>query len=64
MNDIDELKLILEHREQQWTQHCNFVLEKILLPICREGLAFSQKSNKRAFVLIENRINRQWLLQY
>ena len=61
MNDIDELKLILEHREQQWTQHCNFVLEKILLPICREGLAFSQKSNKRAFVLIENRINRQWL---
>ena len=61
MNDIDELKLILEHRELQWTQHCNFVLEKILLPICQEGLAFSQTSNERAFVLIENRINRQWL---
>ena len=61
MNDIEELKLILEHREQQWIQHCNFVLEKILLPICQEGLAISRKSNKRAFVLIENRINTQWL---
>ena len=61
MNDIDELQLIIEHREQQWIQHCNFVLEKVLLPICHEGLAFSQKSKERAFVLIENRINTQWL---
>ena len=61
MNDIDELNLILEHREQQWIQHCNFVLEKILLPLCRDGLAFSRRSNERAFVLIENRINDQWL---
>ena len=61
MNDIDELKLILEHREQQWLQHCNFVLEKILLPLCREGLALSQSPSKRAAVLIENRINHQWL---
>ena len=30
MNDIDELKLILDHREQQ-IQHCNFVFERILL---------------------------------
>ena len=28
MNDINELKLILEHRENQWLQHCSFVLEK------------------------------------
>ena len=61
MNDIDELKLILEHREQQWLQHCSFVLEKILLPLCREGLALSQSPSKRAAVLIENRINHQWL---
>ena len=61
MNDIDELQLIIEHREQQWIQHCNFVLEKVLLPICHEGLAFSQKSKERAFILIENRINTQWL---
>ena len=37
-NDINELKLILEHRENQWLQHCKFVLEKILLPLCREDL--------------------------
>ncbi|MCB4406948.1 DUF5672 family protein [Synechococcus sp. MU1642] len=61
MNDIDELKLILEHREHQWLQHCKFVLEKILLPICHEGLAFSQKPSERAAVLIENRIDHQWL---
>ena len=61
MNDIDELKLILEHREHQWLQHCKFVLEKILLPICHEGLAFSQKPSRRAAVLIENRIDDQWL---
>ena len=61
MNDVDELKLILEHREQQWLQHCNFVLEKILLPLCRKGLALSQSPSKRAAVLIENRINNQWL---
>ena len=61
MNDIDELKLILEHREQQWLQHCQFVLQKILLPICQEGLVSSPKPSKRAMVLIENRINYQWL---
>ena len=36
-------------------------LEKILLPLCREGLALSQSPSKRAAVLIENRINHQWL---
>ena len=61
MNDIDELKLILDHREQQWIQHCNFVLERILLPICNEGLVSSRKHNNRATILIENRINDQWL---
>ena len=61
MNDIDELTLILEHREHQWLQHCSFVLEKVLLPICRENLVISKIPSTRAMVLIENRINHQWL---
>ena len=61
MNDINELNLILEHRENQWLQHCNFVLEKVLLPLCREDLTLPQIPSQRAAILIENRINHQWL---
>ena len=61
MNDLNELQLILEHRKQQWIQHCLFVLDKILLPICNEGHKKKHTSYSRALILIENRIDKQWL---
>ena len=61
--DIDEaLDSILEHREQQWLQHCRFVLERLLIPICLEGLHFVAGAlPKSHVVLVENRIDDQWL---
>ena len=61
MNDLNEFKLILEHREQQWYQHCLFVLNRILLPLCKEGYHKTCSPYTRALILIENRINQQWL---
>ena len=41
--------------------HCRFVLEQLLIPICREGHIKTAASRQRAVVLIDNRIDRQWL---
>ena len=41
--------------------HCRFVLEKLLMPLCSEGLIKTNTHCQRAVVLIDNRINKQWL---
>ena len=41
--------------------HCRFVLNKLLLPLCNEGCVKTTTHCQRAVVLIENRINEQWL---
>ena len=55
------LDLLLEKRKQHWLMHCRFVLERLLIPLCNEGKVKTTNSSKRAVVLIDNRINEQWL---
>ena len=55
------LDLLREQRKQHWLMHCHFVLERLLLPLCREGHVRTKLPCKRALVLIDNRIDKQWL---
>ena len=41
--------------------HCRFVLDELLLPLCNEGCVKTTTHSQRAVVLIENRIDKQWL---
>ena len=41
--------------------HCRFVLERLLMPLCNEGNVKTTNLSKRAVVLIDNRIDEQWL---
>ena len=61
MFDLQPLDLLLEHRKQHWLMHCRFVLERILMPLCREGNVKTTAPCQRAVVLIDNRIDEQWL---
>ena len=61
MNDFKPLDLLLEQRKQHWLMHCRFVLERLLLPLCHEGHVKTTAPCKRAVVLIDNRVDEQWL---
>ena len=61
MVDLQPLELLLEQRKQHWLMHCRFVLERLLLPLCREGHVKTTTPSNRAVVLIDNRIDEQWL---
>ena len=61
MNDFKPLDLLLEQRNQHWLMHCRFVLERLLMPLCFEGVVTTTDPSQRAVVLIDNRINEQWL---
>ena len=41
--------------------HCRFVLEKLLTPLCEKRYVKTTTPCKQAVVLIENRIDEQWL---
>ena len=61
MNDSNPLDLLLEQRKQHWLLHCRFVLERLLIPLCHEGRVKTTERCQRAVVLIDNRIDEQWL---
>ena len=61
MNDSNPLDLLLEQRKQHWLLHCRFVLERLLMPLCHEGRVKTTERCQRAVVLIDNRIDEQWL---
>ena len=61
MEDLQPHGLLLEQRKQHWLMHCRFVLERILMPLCHGGHVQTTTSPKRAVVLIDNRIDEQWL---
>ena len=61
MGDVQPLDLLLEQRKQHWLMHCRFVLERLLLPLCVEGHVKTTAPCQRAVVLIDNRIDEQWL---
>ena len=61
MENLQPLHLLLEQRKQHWLTHCRFVLERLLLPLCDEKRIKTTAPCQRAVVLIDNRINEQWL---
>ena len=61
MDDLQPLNLLLEQRKQHWLTHCRFVLERLLMPLCLEGHVKTTAPCQRAVVLIDNRIDEQWL---
>ena len=61
MHDQQPLDLLLDQRKAHWLMHCSFVLEKLLIPLCREGRVKTTTHCQRAVVLIDNRIDKQWL---
>ena len=61
MQNLEPLELLLEQRRQHWLMHCRFVLEWLLKLLCYGGHVKTLGPCKRAVVLIENRIDDQWL---
>lgn len=61
MQNLKPLYFLLEHRREHWLMHCRFVLDQLLKPLCFEGHVKTRLPCRRAVVLIENRINEQWL---
>ena len=61
MEKLQPLAFLLQHRKEHWIMHCRFVLERLLMPLCHEGYIQSKTPSNRAVVLIDNRINEQWL---
>ena len=61
MYDIKPLDLLIEQRKEHWLMHCRFVLERLLLPLCREKHVKTSVPCQRGVVLIDNRIDEQWL---
>lgn len=61
MHNLEPLELLLSQRKEHWLMHCQFVLENLLIPLCRGEHIKATIPFQRAIVLIENRIDRQWL---
>ena len=61
MDDLQPLDLLREQRKQHWLMHCRFVLERLLVPLASEGHVKTTSPSQRALVLIDNRIDEQWL---
>ena len=61
MNDFKALDLLLEKRKQHWLMHCRFVLKRLLMPLCLQGLVKTREPSQRAVILIDNRVDDQWL---
>ena len=61
MDDLQPLDLLLQQRKQHWLMHCQFVLERLLIPLCNEKLIKTNTPCKRGVVVIDNRIDDQWL---
>jgi len=61
MAEADALPQLLQYRERRWLDHCADVLEHLLLPLAQRGHNQPQLDAVRGAVLIENRIDQQWL---
>ena len=59
--NLQPLDLLLEQRREHWLLHCRFVLERLLMPLCNDGHIKTEEPCQRAIVLIDNRIDVQWL---
>ena len=61
MDGLQPLDLLLEQRKQHWLMHCRFVLERLLMPLGNGRHIKTNEPCQRAVVLIDNRIDEQWL---
>ncbi len=61
MTDAQVFSMLVEYRRQMWTNHCNYVLQELLLPNHKILNSSQLDSSKRSIVIIENRIDSQWL---
>ncbi|NDC35874.1 MAG: hypothetical protein EBZ51_10980 [Synechococcaceae bacterium WB9_2_112] len=61
MAEADALEQLLAYRQRRWLSHCSDVLHELLLPIARQWRDQPQAQALRGAVLIENRIDQQWL---
>ena len=61
MQEMQPLDLLLEQRKEHWLMHCGFVLEKLLKPLCEKGHVKTKNTCNQGVLLIENRIDEQWL---
>ena len=61
MAEADALEQLLAYRQRRWLSHCSDVLQELLLPIARQWRDQPQAQALRGAVLIENRIDQQWL---
>ena len=61
---LQPLDLLLEQRKQHWLMHCRFVLERLLMPLGNGGHIKTNEPCQRAVVLIDNRIDEQWLFKF
>ena len=60
MHNLKPLDLLLEQRKEHWLMHCRFVLERLLIPLHEKHIKTTVPCH-RAVVLIDNRIDDQWL---
>ena len=61
MTSSEPLQELVNYRYHTWHKHCNYLLDKFLVPYFQQGLYKTSPKNKRSIVLVENRINKQWL---
>ena len=61
MQTSDALEQLIKHRESQWNHHCQYVLQNFLLPAAQHIPLAPKGIDRQSILLIENRINDQWL---
>ncbi len=57
----DALPNLLRYRERRWHEHCQLMLEELILPYIEKNNKWETITPKRSIVIIENRVNKQWL---
>ena len=55
------LPMLIEYREAVWKSHCTYVLNNLLIPYFEKNKFSVVNQCNQVCVLIENRINSQWL---
>ena len=61
LNAEDALDQLISYRKAQWSHHCLYVLKHLLLPAAQYIPPMRTESERRSILLIDNRINDQWL---
>ncbi len=55
------LPMLLEYRKYIWLSHCEYILKDFLIPWAQTKLNQTKDKYEQIIVLIENRIDKQWL---